>query len=630
MSVDDELHRAGSAQQDRRGGETRAAKRAGAASKKGLPRFFWPQILGGGGASTTTKRNDVSHGTTNNSHPFVIRVEEANLQNAAAFTKVNATVLEDIAQGGGGAAAPGGRRSLPWRKQEAEGKKKREKVLSKPFTFFHFCKKRDQKTLVFDYKGTAPPSSPESFGAAVEERTHNHLLFRPVPVADVKRNGELPSLNILTSAVAPTLPPSFHNYDEPAEQESKDLSSLYDLVSIQERGGVGVGDFTSVDFDVESYGEGDNISVYESRPATKESCFWSSSGASVHLAGRSITAGIRPVLHLPPLERVLSVSDALLDGAQDGLENWMSRLHPEIRKIPLNHLFIPGSHDAFSFSLTEGEDVGPDAPHVVANLDSCCSCMARPAILRWSVTQKASVADQLKHGIRYFDIRVAVRDSRFFFVHGLYGGDLEPLLCEISHFLVRHPGEVVLLDFQHFHGLSSNDHAALIALLKATFSDLLCPFFQQLKHLTLSYLARYKYQVLVFYRHDQSMQAVSWLWSSDSIPNPWPDTTSVTKMISFLEKRLKDRDPHTFFVTQCILTPSGKYLLRHFAGMLEKKMAAPCNRVVGAWVGHLPHGAQGPNIVMTDFVEFDDWAVPRAVIKRNTSPQLTPSSLQRY
>lgn len=33
--------------------------------------------------------------------------------------------------------------------------------------------------------------------------------------------------------------------------------------------------------------------------------------------------------------------------------------------------------------------------------------------------------------VRYFDIRVAVRRSRFYFVHGLFGDDLEPILSEV-------------------------------------------------------------------------------------------------------------------------------------------------------------------------------------------------------
>lgn len=60
-------------------------------------------------------------------------------------------------------------------------------------------------------------------------------------------------------------------------------------------------------------------------------------------------------------------------------------------------------------------------------------------------------------------------------------------------------------------------------------------------------------QVLVFYRHQETMQAVPWLWSGSSLPNPWPNTTSVAAMFSFLEAQLLERNPDAFFVTQLVV-----------------------------------------------------------------------------
>lgn len=64
--------------------------------------------------------------------------------------------------------------------------------------------------------------------------------------------------------------------------------------------------------------------------------------------------------------------------------------------------------------------------------------------------------------------------------------------CQIQSFLSSHPGEVVLLDFQHFHGLTSYDHTALKSLLRQIFTTALAPIMHSP---TLAYLARYKYQV---------------------------------------------------------------------------------------------------------------------------------------
>ncbi|KAG0711125.1 PI-PLC X domain-containing protein 3 [Chionoecetes opilio] len=209
-----------------------------------------------------------------------------------------------------------------------------------------------------------------------------------------------------------------------------------------------------------------------------------------------------------------------------------------------------GSHDSFSYSLNPEGAVAPDAPPAVRGLVGAVPCLARPALLRWSVTQRATVTQQLRHGVRYFDIRVAAEGSKFYFVHGLFGADLQPLLSEVRLFLAQHPGEVVLLDFQHFHGLDKEEHAALIALVRSTFATTLCPVFAHPETLNLHLLAQLKYQVLVFYRDAAGREAGPWLWSGEALPNPWPAAVTVSAMLDFLHTRLAARDSNTFFVTQ--------------------------------------------------------------------------------
>ncbi|RXG70746.1 PI-PLC X domain-containing protein 3, partial [Armadillidium vulgare] len=146
------------------------------------------------------------------------------------------------------------------------------------------------------------------------------------------------------------------------------------------------------------------------------------------------------------------------------------------------------------YSLEWGE-LSPDSPAIVSYIAACIPCFAWPALLRWTVTQRATVYEQLTHGIRYFDIRVAMKNNKFHFVHGLYGADLEDLLAEVRDFLTLRSGEVVLLDFQHLYGLTREDHIFLGDLLKNIFSGLICPPYESLAHLTLLYLIRHKYQV---------------------------------------------------------------------------------------------------------------------------------------
>ncbi|XP_076058799.1 PI-PLC X domain-containing protein 3 [Oratosquilla oratoria] len=329
-------------------------------------------------------------------------------------------------------------------------------------------------------------------------------------------------------------------------------------------------------------------------------------------------AGSRPCPRgLNPAGRHRVASEGNLLTSTADLECWMTRLPSRLHHLPLHHLLIPGSHDAFSYGLQKGGEVAPDTPWYLQKLGRAVPCLALPAIRRWSVTQLATTWEQLVHGVRYFDIRVALQDSRFRFVHGLYGDDLEPILVEMRRFLTKRPGEVILLDFQHFHGLESKDHQDLIALIRNTFQELLCPFLHNLGRLTLSYLNSCKYQVLVFYRN-VAAQTVKYMWSGSSLPNPWPNTTSPSAMFHFLEQNLQKRAADAFFVTQCVLTPTPGYLLRHAGGGLEEKMARPCNDAVEEWLqeGVRP-GPKSPNVVMLDFVHLHDWALPKAIVNMN-------------
>lgn len=564
-------------------------------------------------------------------HPFVISVEETPSQGNLQ-TPVKTTVLEDNLSSRSDSPA-----------EEIRGQEK-TKASRGFFSFLPLLRPRRARKAkaVRDSGAPLPLTSilhvprlralPDSDNVN-QSSLENFELFQVINKSASKKKGDLASLHSF-APVTPRLP---RLQEHVIEEDLNTLSSLYTILNAQEKDKV-AGDFTSITFEIEDV-ENDNPEEDLSRPNTQTNVLHRHDHRPRQNEGWKSSAGTGAVpflsaappghgLPLPPIEnRRLTVGgDVLLP---DNLEHWMRNLPLELQKVPLNHLFIPGSHDSFSYSLTPEEELGPDAPGLVSALNSCCPCLARPAILRWSVTQRATTTQQLKHGVRYFDIRVAVRNGRFYFVHGLFGDDLEPLLSEIRHFLVKHPGEVVFLDFQHLHGLANTDHASLVTLLRNTFSELICPFFHQLNHLSLAYLARFKYQVLVFYRHQETMQAIPWLWSGSSLPNPWPNSTSVAAMFSFLEAQIQERNPDAFFVTQCVLTPSGRYLARHFSGQLES-MAAPCNKALPDWLAQLPVGVRGPNIVMTDFVEHDEWAVPRAVVRRNAFNDLLPSRPVRF
>jgi hypothetical protein len=123
----------------------------------------------------------------------------------------------------------------------------------------------------------------------------------------------------------------------------------------------------------------------------------------------------------------------------------METLLPKIGDIPLCQLPIPGSHDSGTKGLPESGQ-----------------------------TQDLSVAQQLTHGIRYFDLRPRVNRDEFY-VHHFHGSDNrlarwpasgnaadinfneESIFRDLRVFLEKNPKEVVILKFQSFEGMGTQD-----------------------------------------------------------------------------------------------------------------------------------------------------------------------------
>lgn len=150
--------------------------------------------------------------------------------------------------------------------------------------------------------------------------------------------------------------------------------------------------------------------------------------------------------------------------------HWMQDLAPIIGNVPINQIPIPGSHDSGTYSLD-----------------------------RRAITQNLTIEQQLKRGIRYFDLRPREQKRRFYIHHTLgtdyhlatypekgypSGMDVNALkdadgndiiFAQMRHFLINNPSEVLILRFQNFDsftnddGDGTNDYTRLAMLANAYF-----------------------------------------------------------------------------------------------------------------------------------------------------------------
>lgn len=324
--------------------------------------------------------------------------------------------------------------------------------------------------------------------------------------------------------------------------------------------------------------------------------------------------------------------DLQVDNIKKSLDRWMENLPVEAHSLPLHYLAIPGSHDSVSSSITSQADIAPDEPELYRSyFIRMTSCLSKRVIYNWCRTQTLDCQQQLEAGIRYFDLRVATHseDQALYVVHGLYGTTVSNVLTSIKDFLVSHNKEIVFLDFQHLYNMRHLDHHKLLHMLTETFGAMLCPYVADLTEFTLSWLWERGFQVVVFYR-DPVAQYHPFLWPSDSIPNPWPNTTDIKSLLAFLTRGYESgREAGKFYVSQSILTPSLFLILRNIFGNLKNVLVTNTNKALLRWLDDKRPGPHGLNIIICDFVDMYDYSFPRAIIGLNyKSPFILSSPVQ--
>ena len=141
--------------------------------------------------------------------------------------------------------------------------------------------------------------------------------------------------------------------------------------------------------------------------------------------------------------------------------------------------------------------IGTDVPAAVRTF----GVVFKDVIHRYSVTQKYSLTNQLNHGIRYFDFRVSTKPGTdsLHFLHALFGATVESGLREINEFLIEHPREIILMDFNHFYDMNEESHKRLLHLIEKLFKRKLC-MFVGVENATLNMLWENNLQVIVFYQ----------------------------------------------------------------------------------------------------------------------------------
>jgi len=152
--------------------------------------------------------------------------------------------------------------------------------------------------------------------------------------------------------------------------------------------------------------------------------------------------------------------------------DWMGEtLSPDQNVIDVAML---GAHDAFTADISLFSPVDPYSAATIQT--GFVGTLIKGFSVKQSKTQVSGVADLLRAGVRYFDIRLTYNEAKeaWYTSHSYFSGDFVPILEELEAFLANHPGEFVLLDIQHVYGLDASDPADLargFAEIQSLFAD---------------------------------------------------------------------------------------------------------------------------------------------------------------
>ncbi|XP_037958757.1 PI-PLC X domain-containing protein 2 isoform X2 [Teleopsis dalmanni] len=247
-------------------------------------------------------------------------------------------------------------------------------------------------------------------------------------------------------------------------------------------------------------------------------------------------------------------------------------------------------------------------------------------VRRWAKTQAATVVEQLRLGVRYFDLRVCLKDDDFYYTHAVISMDVTKPLYYIREFLSKQPGETVILDFQHFYDMNAVDHMRLQKMLIQVFGDMLYkPSDGPLLKCTLNYCTKFRKQVIIVYRYNSNALHKDF-WPSKSVYTPWPNVCSIKLLKEFLQHSLMSRPPTDGYVTQVVLTPDAKYISLRFYSRL-KTTAKRVDRKMIPWISEQipgPYTCRIPkvNILIGDFIELNSAAFCNTIIQLNEKIQI--------
>lgn len=308
--------------------------------------------------------------------------------------------------------------------------------------------------------------------------------------------------------------------------------------------------------------------------------------------------------------------------ADSNTANWMSQI-PKNRT--LNQLIIPGTHDSGTDSITSSSyfsisDPGPLPTWLEQISNILPASIIRPIVAGWSKTQLYSIQDQLNNGIRYFDFRVCYNNTDFYLCHTMLGDSVSNALKSIQTFAQAHPSEIIIIDFNHFYGITNSAlETQFLQILKDNVGNIAIPNSYHANS-TIGQIRQSKRQIIILMDTNQAILSsdlaqfsATYLWHERRINSPWPNASNTTDLKNDLDTeeayRAKTIPTETnLFVLQAIETENTDQVIDGIIAPSKypnniQRYETATNQALGNWLNNYiaTFGKSAMNIVIQDW-----------------------------
>ena len=223
-----------------------------------------------------------------------------------------------------------------------------------------------------------------------------------------------------------------------------------------------------------------------------------------------------------------------------GYEQWMRDFYPWLRKKRLYELTLPGTHQSGAYNL-DPTQVAPNFPW--DTMDRMCGWLPDWMTLRsfiikcadkalvaqaqdFGTSQTLRIGEQLREGIRFFDLRVGANNKNLYVYNGLVGDSAFRVLSEFEEYIANVERELVIIAPSQMGSMSHQNHVQFLNMIADKLGPYLLTYDENLdlKRARLRQLVDHGPRIIVFYDDDYIAQnPTPWVWPKSMAPGAQSD-----------------------------------------------------------------------------------------------------------